>query len=336
MPTRSRTGARRAATPSRPARGSAGRRGGLSVKTYSGLNEKRMQQKSGGNRVVIEKGSTIPVQFLQKVSEFVEFDQHSWQEGGQWWYVPCTGDETCEPCQSEDEKKRKKGYKFLANVFNLKERKVQILEGPKTLATQIFYKYQRKPVAFLKRVYDITKFPTNPISYNFELAEEQAVKTAGLKLLDLNDYLDSQLDRYYGEGGEAPAKGGANSLDDTEYDEDEEYDGDDDDDLLAYGEEADEGDRDAIRHLTKLAKQNDLDPDDYPTWVELAEALSEDEGDEDEDEEEEDGDEPSEEEMMDKDEWSWSDLKAYAEELGVRKQTKIRSELVRAIIRKRG
>jgi hypothetical protein len=60
----------------------------------------------------------------------------------------------------------------------------------------------------------------------------------------------------------------------------------------------------------------------------------------DDEEEEEDGDyedeEPSEEEMMDKDAWSWSELKEYAHDyMGVRINTTKRGELVDAILTKR-
>lgn len=324
----------------KPGRGSPPNRGGrttkkgLSVKTYSGLNKKRMESKGGGgNRVILKKGDTVAVQPLQKPSEMLEFDQHVWKEGGKWYFVPCTGDDQCEPCQSEDSNVSRKSYVFACNVYNLKDRKVQVLAGPKTLATQLFYRYQRKPALFLKRVYDITQFPTNPVTYNFELAEEQPVRTSGLKLIDLDEYVQGELDRYYGDDEKPSGKsGGKSSLDDDD-DEDEldeedfEEDDDEDEDLLAYGEEADEGDRKAIKYLTRLATDADLDPDDYPTWVELAEALSE---EEDEDEG------PSEDEMMDRDAWPWSELVEYAEELGVSKKTKKRSELVRYIIRKRG
>jgi len=68
--------------------------------------------------------------------------------------------------------------------------------------------------------------------------------------------------------------------DGTEPDEDEGA-GDDEateegDDLPALGAAADEGEADAIARLTELAGENSLDPDDYATWADLAEALAED------------------------------------------------------------
>ena len=43
--------------------------------------------------------------------------------------------------------------------------------------------------------------------------------------------------------------------------------------LEQAGEAADEGDEEALTELTNLAEQFELDPDEYPTWAALAEAL---------------------------------------------------------------
>jgi hypothetical protein len=45
-------------------------------------------------------------------------------------------------------------------------------------------------------------------------------------------------------------------------------------DLDTIGESADEGDAEAIEYLTGLAGEAELDPDEYPTWAELATALA--------------------------------------------------------------
>lgn len=52
-------------------------------------------------------------------------------------------------------------------------------------------------------------------------------------------------------------------------------DGDEEDDFDTLGEEADTGDAVSIARLTELAGENDLDPDEYDTWAELALALEE-------------------------------------------------------------
>ncbi len=59
----------------------------------------------------------------------------------------------------------------------------------------------------------------------------------------------------------------------TEEEESEE-EGDEEEDLEAYGTGADEGDEEAIDRLTTLAGENDLDPDLFGTWAELAKELT--------------------------------------------------------------
>lgn len=277
---------------------------GLTAKTFSGLNQKRMESKGGGNRVVIKQGQTMPVQFLQKPSQFTEFDQHQWREDGTWMYVPCAGDD-CPNCDSEDEVRSKLNYKFVANVYNVKEKKVQLLEGPKTLATQIFDRYKRKPESFMKRVFDVTKFPTQPVTYGFGIAEESPVKTSGLKLIDIDAYIQGELDRFLGNDTPKSKGKGKTALDDDDFDDEEDIEDDD-----------------------EFEDEDELDDDDDD---------EEEDGDDDEDEDEESED-PDEDEMLDKEAWSWSDLKSYAGDIGVKnvkKHTK-RSELVKAIIKKRG
>lgn len=73
-------------------------------------------------------------------------------------------------------------------------------------------------------------------------------------------------------------------------------------DLIILGESADEGDEMAQTKLGAKAKKAKLDPDEYPTWLELAEELErlanppveeeEEEEEEEQEEEEEDGDTP--------------------------------------------
>jgi hypothetical protein len=248
---------------------------GLSAATFAGLNQNRMSSSAGGsNRIKWEEGKSVPIQFLTDPTEFREFYQHVFQDEGKWNYVPCAGD-GCPLCVDEDERKRKKSYQFYAVAYDLKERKVSIAKGPKTLATQIFYRYQRKPSMFLKRVYDVTRFPTTPVSYGFDIAEEPPVDTTKVKHdIDLDEAINSELKRYYGDD------------------------------------------------LASAIKASSLDDDD-PEF----------EDEDEDDEEEESEDEPDEEEL---EEMEWADLKKYARSVGVKKDTRKRSELISAIMSERG
>jgi hypothetical protein len=223
---------------------------GLTVKTFKGLNKKRMESRgTGGKRVIMRKGDTIVVQFLQEPPEFLEFEQHVWQEDNQWHYVPCA-DDGCPLCEHEDGDISKTSYRFVANVYNVKEKRVQILDGPKDLAGRIYAKYERKPALFKRRVYDVTKLPTNPVSYDVDIAEEDAVNTKRLELLDLNEALVDELKRYYGDDLTSVTSG-ATALDDDD-DEDDEDDFDDDED---EGPDVDEMGEMSPKQLKAYAKE---------------------------------------------------------------------------------
>ena len=83
--------------------------------------------------------------------------------------------------------------------------------------------------------------------------------------------------------------------DEEDEDEDEEPEFDPDEDINPHdaGELADDGHEDLAEKLTELAAEFELEPDDYPTWVELGDAIIEarKEVDEDDEEEEEDDEE---------------------------------------------
>lgn len=193
-------------------------RKGITAKSFSGLNKKRMQKTSSANfgkRIMLQKGDTLPVQFLQLPEDMKEFDVHTFREDGKWYFIPCLGD-SCPLCEDEDAERRKVSYRFVCNVYNLKDRKVQLLEGPKDLASRISYRYERKPGLFLKRTFDITKFNTSPVTYDVAVGEDDIVKVTDLKLEDLQAYIDEEAKRFYGE--EMPS--GKSSLDAKDDDDD--------------------------------------------------------------------------------------------------------------------
>jgi hypothetical protein len=239
---------------------------GLTAKTFTGLSKR--SDSEGGTReyktVRLEHGKTLTLQPLQKPSQGREYYRHIWREGGNWNFIPCAEGE-CVHCESDNEQESRRNYTMLLNVYSFAENKVKILEEGSKVKDLILYRYDKKPSIFTKRPLDFTKLPTKPISYNVELSEEEPIQTAGLKLHDLDDYIQEELER-------------------------------------------------RTRFLEGNGREN-------------VESL-EDEEDYDEDEEE-----PDESEMQ---EMEWRDLVQYAREVGVKKQTRKRSELIRYIQTKRG
>jgi hypothetical protein len=262
---------------------------GLSVKTFSGLNTKRMASKGGGAnqgvRVVLKDGDTVPVQFVGQPNTFTEFEIHQFQEDGRWHNVPCLGD-GCPLCDDESDSKSKTKYRFACPVYNLKEKKGQILEGPKDMAQKIMFRYgttPRQQGRFLKRPWEMVRFPTNPVSYACDKGEEdELVNLKGIKFPDVMEYLDKEVKAYYGD--EMPS---ASSLDDDDDDVAE------DDDADEYTEA--ELKRKTAAQLRSIAKDEGVAQRDIKAAGNDKKALIalilDDEEDKDEDDEEDDEDE---------------------------------------------
>jgi hypothetical protein len=97
------------------------------------------------------------------------------------------------------------------------------------------------------------------------------------------------------EKSKAPAKKSTRAAEpDDDDDDDEDEDGEVS--LTDVAALADDGDDDAMASLTELAEEAGLDPDEYGTWAELAEALGSDDAEDDDEEEEAEDDEEAEEE----------------------------------------
>jgi hypothetical protein len=268
---------------------------GLSVKTFSGLSKSRMAPKSNsfGMRTRLDTGTPVPVQFYGAPDSdtFVEYDTHVFKEDGKWVYVPCLGD-ACPLCQDEDRDRSKTTYRFVASVYNLKEKKAELLEGPKDLANRVFYRYERKKAMFLKRTFEITKLDTTPVQYDVAQGDEDPVSLRNIKALDPNEYIETQAKQYYGENGPSVK---------TALDEDDDEDLADDDvtedeDMSTEDELREELEALTLAKLKVRAKEEggsvaDIKGKQKPALIDLIVDLVIPEDDDDEDEEDEDEDE---------------------------------------------
>lgn len=237
---------------------------GLSVQTFAGLNKKRLAAAAsggGGQRVKLVAGTPIPLQFLTTPAEFKEYRTHSFREDGSWTYVPCLGKKICPLCKNEEEDVSKTSYRFCANVYNVAEKKVQILDNGSEMAQQIFYRWERSPKKFLKKLYEASRFDGKRTSYEVIPAEEQddALDEKALKKLKLHDlqaYIDDGAKRYYGD--ELPEEDALDDDDDDESDDDDDdADSDDDEDDDDDGEDLDDM---GVSELKKKAKELGIKP----------------------------------------------------------------------------
>lgn len=241
--------------------------GGLSVRTFGGLNKKRYTKKSGGgDRVQFdEKKPTVCLQFVAPIDDadwWVEIEQHVFREDGKWNYVPCLG-EGCPLCEDEDSDVSKTSYRFFTCVWNFKTKRYEILEGPKDMSGRIAFRYEKKKKSFLSRTWDVTRMDTTPVSYDVESGDKAAIKIDKKKLIDVGKYIDAAAKRYFGDDmptGKTPKR---SALDDDDYDEDDEYD---EDELL----EMDKGEvKDIAKSLGIKLKDKDDEPRSKKTLIKL-------------------------------------------------------------------
>lgn len=276
--------------------------------------------KKGGDggqflRTIPEDG--ITVRFMEEPEEWVSYMRYYDEDNG--GYIPM-----------EDGEKAPKGIRvqqrYALNALDVEAGKVVVLDMPKSLAKRLV-KYLDKYDTLLDRDYELSRSGEG-FDTEYELMPEPAEKRNLTKLKgeikDVEEFLlnlrdvnlngsDEEDDEDEAPKKGRPAKKSAAKAQAEEDDEDGE-----EIDLEAFGGAADEGEEDAIEALEALAEEHDLDPEDYPTWAELAEALAElVDAEEDEDEEEDDAEEDAEEdeeedEEGDDEEVEWpevSDLK---------------------------
>src|SRR5688572_15129141 len=103
------------------------------------MKKKELEQGGGfGNTAYIKKGDTLPVQFYHEPDDFLTFKEHQWDEDRKWFFVPCLGDD-CPLCDDESENRSRVAYQFAAQVYNIKEKKAQVLKGGKDLGGRIYF-----------------------------------------------------------------------------------------------------------------------------------------------------------------------------------------------------
>lgn len=201
---------------------------GLSAKVYSGLSKSRIAQRAASNtpRLIVDKGKTKTIQFLDQPTAMKEYDVHSFREKGKWVYVPCI-EGKCPLCEDEEREVSKTSYRFLANVWSFKDKKVVVLEGGVELSEKILHRFERKKKFFMKRTWDLTKMSGERITWDIDQGEKAPLRdTSDLKLYDLDEYIAAQIQRYYGTELPDTSKAKKTALDDDDDDdaEEDEYD----------------------------------------------------------------------------------------------------------------
>lgn len=209
--------------------------GPIAPKIFKGLQEGRMKS-GGGNfadRCEWKQGDTITVQFLEPITDFAEYDQHQFRDGGKWKYVPCGG-ENCPLCADDDADVSKVHYRFSANVYNHGTKRVEVLEGPKTVSNLVAKRYKKAMTKakgksedkalkiWQNLVWDMSKMKTQPVSFDMEEGDDDPVSENKWKdkLHDLGKNIIQQFTFYFGDSVDISAleakedEDAASSLDD--------------------------------------------------------------------------------------------------------------------------
>lgn len=175
-------------------------------KVFGGLHKDRYEKRArGADRLELQQGDSAVVQFVAPITDekfWKEIDQHQFQDKG-WRYVPCLG-EGCPLCDDDDKDVAKTTYRFFTVVWDFKEKRLAVAEGPKDLSGRIGRRYEGlkkkgKEDTFLKKTYLVSKNKTTPVSYDIETDDKKPVKIDLSKAPDLDAYIEDQKVRYFGE-----------------------------------------------------------------------------------------------------------------------------------------
>ena len=180
---------------------------------FSGLNEGRMKSGVGrfADRTSFVQGDTIQVQVLDLITEFVEYDQHQFRDGGKWKYVPCGGD-GCPLCADDDDEVAKQHYRFSCNVYNHDTKRTEVFEGPKTMSALIAKRYktiakkakgneEKLRKLWTNTVFEFSKMKTQPVTFDVDYGDADPVKPAKWegKTHDLRKNIVEQFKFYFGD-----------------------------------------------------------------------------------------------------------------------------------------
>lgn len=236
----------------------------------------------------------ITVRFMTEPDEWFGYMRY-WDSDAE-TYVPMLDGESAP-------KGARSQFRFVASALDTAAGKVVALDVPKSLSANMTVYYDKYGTIMDRDYEAISAGEGMDITYQIIPESPRKKSLAKYDAIDLEEFLlsmrDDALAKINGEvdddDEEEDEDEDAEEAEDEEEEEEEEDEEEEELDLEALGAAADEDVVDAQTTLTELAAENDLNPDDYPTWTELAEVLGAE--DEEESEEEEDDAEEAEDEI---------------------------------------
>lgn len=167
--------------------------------------------KGGGQSQVrrVPKEDSLTVRFLENPEDWHGYYEH-WLKDGP---IPCSSSD-CEGCQSDDEKERKRQFRYLANAYIVDDQKVRPLQMVKTLVEQLV-NFHQKYGTLLDRDYELSRTGSGQNDTKYMAAPDAPSKVKLSRFedqkFDLSEVLESMLE------GEDPDD------DDDDDDDDEDY-----------------------------------------------------------------------------------------------------------------
>jgi len=147
-------------------------------------------------------GKDSRVRFLQDPEEWLKYREHYSQETK---YFPCTQDDSCPGCTSDNERMKYASRKYIAQVLIVSEQdaqdegKVRAVKLTVDLANRLVNKADRNGGTLTNRDYTIIRIGNDKnTTYDVEVEDKSAVDLAKFELVDVEAILNQMFESAWG------------------------------------------------------------------------------------------------------------------------------------------
>lgn len=171
------------------------------AKRATNIHEDLKKANSGGNAGWlrgVKDGKDLRVRFLQDPEEWLQYDEHYSRASG---FFPCTQDDTCGGCASDDDRMKRPSTKYIAQVLIQHEDgakdigQVRALKIPRTLANRLTARAQRNQGTLLNRDYTIIRRGNGvDTEYDVESEDKAGLDLSKYTFVDVDAILSQQFE----------------------------------------------------------------------------------------------------------------------------------------------
>lgn len=165
----------------------------------AGDNVREDVKRSSGNGNFlrnVQDGKDLRVRFLQNPEEWTKYREHYSQETK---FFPCTQDEACPGCNSDNEQLKRSSRRYAASVLDVKEAKVIGLKLPVDLANRLIGKADRNGGTLLNRDYTLIRTGKSlDTTYDVEQEDKSEVDLSRYEMVDIEALLQSSYEEAFG------------------------------------------------------------------------------------------------------------------------------------------